>query len=81
MLQQKHDKRPSCDQLINSPIFAHYSDKLKKSGVTDEDFLTTIKTSTSTPGLTNQLLKTIYIPKDLSGLSKMLPRTNYTSCK
>jgi len=62
-------------------MLEHYTKKLKTLENVDEEFLTTVDSSRrqSKSGAVspNQLLRTIYIPKDLKQLSGFLPQKNY----
>ena len=81
MLKTNPEKRPSCIQLIQSKLFQVYSDKLASLDSVDPTFMQTIDTFSPDRGeltkITNQLLKTIYVPSSLEKLSKVLPRRNY----
>lgn len=81
MLRVDPDKRPNCDQLINSKLFTIYSDKLSSLDSVDPSFNKTIETTSPSRQelnqITNTLLKTILVPNNLEALSTYLPKRNY----
>ena len=81
MLKTNAEKRPSCQQLIQSKLFQTYCEKLISLDSVDATFNATL--GTSSPGRdelalkTSNLLKTIYVPSNLDSLTTYLPRKNY----
>ena len=69
MLRTEPEKRPSCQELIDSNLFKHYCMKLANLESVDKTFIETI--DSSSPGrnelnqITNKLLKTINYPKNI----------------
>jgi serine/threonine protein kinase len=73
MLRIDPEKRPSCQELIDSALFKHYSNKLVNLDSVDKTFTETIDQQspprTELNQITSQLLKTIAYPKSLELLS------------
>jgi hypothetical protein len=70
MLQQDAKNRPSCEQLCESNLFLHYTEKLAQLDIVDSQFMKTIEK----PVAVNSMLKTIYIPHELKQLTGFLPK-------
>lgn len=69
MIQVSSKKRPSCQQLIEHPIFLKRSQKyFPDMYEEDEEF---------NENFQSILLKTIRIPKNIMHLSNRLPKKNY----
>ena len=67
LLQVSPEKRPSCEQILKSPIIKERIDYFKEiEGIKDDEDVDE-----------NNLLKTIRIPKNLLFLSDKLPKPNY----
>lgn len=81
MLCTDPEKRPSCQELIESQLFKHYSSKLLNLESIDQTFIETIDSQSPTrqelTQITNNLLKTIVVPKKIDQLSGILPKRNY----
>ena len=73
MIQTEVGARPSCDELLNMPIIKKRIDYFNnKNNLSDE-----IKEENEK--LHKELLSTIKIPKNMSNLSRNLPKPNYVS--
>ena len=81
MLRVDPEKRPSCQELIESTLFKHYSAKLANLESVDKSFQETIDSTSPARHelnqITNQLLKSIAYPKSIEQLSGILPKCNY----
>ena len=74
MIQIEVGARPSCDELINMPIIKKriefFNNKNSQNDIKDEN----------NDSINNkELLKTIRVPKNISNLSRNLPKPNYIS--
>ena len=68
MIQVNPKKRPTCQQLIEHPIFAKRQQKYFADLYDEED---------QNDNFHSILLKTIRIPKNIMHLSSRLPKKNY----
>ena len=70
LLQINPSKRPSCDQILNSKLVKEYLSRIQSTpspaGTKRDDF-------------ENMLLKTIHVPRNLSQLGGLLPRSKYNA--
>lgn len=84
MLRIDPDKRPDCNQLIQSKMFQIYTEKLTSLESVDNTFKQTLKSASpdrmQISKITNSLLTQLHLPAhDINGLGKMLPQRNYES--
>ena len=74
MIQIEVGARPSCDELLNMPIIKKRIDFFNNKNNQNE-----IKDENNDPTNNKELLKTIRVPKNISNLSRNLPKPNYIS--
>lgn len=81
MLRVDPERRPSCQELIDSTLFKHYGMKLANLESVDKSFQETIDSQSPARHeltlITNQLMKSISYPKSIEQLSSILPKRNY----
>ena len=74
MIQIEVGARPSCDELLNMPIIKKRIDFFNNKNNQNE-----IKDENNDSTNNKELLKTIRVPKNISNLSRNLPKPNYIS--